>query len=129
MSPCPHLPGVVTFGETHYAAVAHAVDAIETWIASLIADGLDVPRPKSIKRLKLDEALVTLSALTSLKIELYWALRQSGVTRAELMRRLKWNRESVDRLFRIDHASRLNQIEAAFHALGRSLSLRVKKAA
>jgi hypothetical protein len=28
------------------------------------------------------------------------------------MRRLGWNRESVDRLFRLDHASRLDQIEA-----------------
>jgi hypothetical protein len=28
------------------------------------------------------------------------------------MRRLGWNRESVDRLFRLDHASRLDQIKA-----------------
>ena len=43
---------------------------------------------------------------------------QQGVIRAELVRRLEWNRESVDRLFRLDHASRLEQIEAAFQAVG-----------
>jgi antitoxin HicB len=126
---CPDIPGVVTYGETREAALTHAVDAIETFIASLIADGADVPQPSPAKRLKADEAIVTLPALTSLKIELYWAMRAEGFTRAELMRRLKWNRESVDRLFRIDHASKLDQIEAAFQALGRSLTLSVEQAA
>jgi antitoxin HicB len=73
--------------------------------------------------------VVVLPALTALKIELYWALQDAKITRAELMRRLKWNRESVDRLFRLDHASRLDQIEAAFHALGRRVSVRIGKAA
>ena len=44
------------------------------------------------------------------------------------MRRLGWNRESVDRLFRLDHASRLDQIEAAFTALGKSVALEVEEA-
>ena len=34
---CPALPGVVTFGETVEAARHHAVDAIETMIASMVA--------------------------------------------------------------------------------------------
>jgi antitoxin HicB len=126
---CPDLPGVNTFGETRQAALTHAVDAIETWIASLMSDGLDVPRARAAGRVKADEALVTLPALTTLKLELYWAMRKTGVTRAELMRRLKWNRESVDRLFRLDHASRLDQIEAAFRALGRSVNIKIEKAA
>ncbi|MPZ58482.1 MAG: type II toxin-antitoxin system HicB family antitoxin, partial [Rhizobiales bacterium] len=123
LATCPDLPGVVTYGDTREVAMAHAVDAIETWIASLIADGLDVPRPTTVKRRKAEEAMVTLPALTALKLELYWALRDSRITRAELMRRLNWNRESVDRLFRLDHASRLDQIEAAFRALGRQISV------
>jgi len=70
-----------------------------------------------------------LPALTTLKTELYSTMRKAGITRAELMRRLKWNRESVDRLFRLDHASRLDQIEAAFRALGRSVNIKIEKAA
>jgi antitoxin HicB len=122
---CPDLPGVATFGETRDDAIRHAVDAIEEWIAGLIADGLDVPRPRAVKRLKQDEAMVALPALTTLKTELYWALRKASITRAELARRLKWNRESVDRLFRLDHASRLDQIEAAFRALGQRVDVAV----
>jgi antitoxin HicB len=46
------------------------------------------------------------------------------------MRRLGWrSRESVDRLFRLDHASRLDQIEAAFRALGRRIDVKVESAA
>jgi antitoxin HicB len=126
---CPDLPGVVTFGETRDDAIRHATDAIEGWIAGLIADGLDVPRPRATKRLRQSEAVVALPALTTLKAELYWALRKANITRAELARRLKWNRESVDRLFRLDHASRLDQIEAAFRALGQRVDIIVGRAA
>jgi antitoxin HicB len=129
MDSCPDLPGVVTYGEDRAAAVAHAVDAIEVFIASLVADGREVPRPRPVARLKRNEALARLPALTALKLELYWALREDGITRAELMRRLGWSRESVDRLFRIDHASRLDQIEAALAALGRRLEVSVADAA
>jgi antitoxin HicB len=45
------------------------------------------------------------------------------------MRRLGWNRESVDHLFRLDHASRLDQLEAAFKALGRSVDVSIGRAA
>jgi antitoxin HicB len=72
---------------------------------------------------------ISLPLMTALKVSLYRALRESDITRAELMRRLKWNRESVDRLFRLDHASRLDQIEAAFHALGKSIDIRIKEPA
>lgn len=126
---CPDLPGVVTFGDHREDAVEHAVDAIEEWIAHLIADGLAVPRPTSAGQLRRDEAIARLPALTALKTELYWALGDAGITRAELQRRLGWNRESVDRLFRIDHNSRLDQMERAFRALGRSLNVTVDKAA
>ena len=65
----------------------------------------------------------------ALKVSLYRSLREAGLTRAELMRRLGWNRESVDRLFRLDRASRLDQLEAAFKALGRSVDVSIERAA
>ena len=44
---------------------------------------------------------------------LYMICSRRGVSRAELARRLEWHREQVDRLFRLDHKSRLDQMEAA----------------
>jgi antitoxin HicB len=126
---CPDLPPVTTFGEDRVAALANAVDAIEKVIASYMAHGEDVPRPRPVARRRRDEGLVVLPALSALKLELYWALRAAGITRAELARRLGWNRESVDRLFRLDHMSRLDQLETAFRALGRRVDVSIETAA
>lgn len=120
---CPSLPMVATFGETRDAALLHARDAIETALASMIADGEDIPAADT------DGTLVRLPMLTTLKVALYRALREAGITRAELARRLGWKRESVDRLFRLDHASRLEQIEAAMAAVGKTFEVEVQEAA
>jgi antitoxin HicB len=113
---CPQLPIVATFGENEADALHHAIDAIETALASMIEDGDEIPRPARRK----NGRRVRLPLMTSLKLQLYWALAEAGITRAELARRLRWNRESVDRLFRLDHRSRLEQLEAAFAALGKA---------
>jgi antitoxin HicB len=115
---------VTTFGEDDTDALAHAVDAIEEALAARIADGEDIAPPPEWSRGR----SVALPLMTSLKTSLYRTLRESGITRAELMRRLGWNRESIDRLFRLDHASRLDQIQAAFKALGKSVALEVDDA-
>ncbi|MDP3896363.1 MAG: type II toxin-antitoxin system HicB family antitoxin [Mesorhizobium sp.] len=121
---CPQLPMVATFGADKADALAHAVDAIDTALASMIEDGDDIPEPKPSTG-----DTVRLSLLVSLKVQLYWALRSVGISRAELARRLDWNRESVDRLFRLDHRSRLEQLEAAFEALGRQVDVEIRNAA
>ena len=118
---CPALPIVATFGETEEDARHHAVDAIETALASMIDDGEDIPPS--------DNEGIAVPLLTTLKAQLYQALRAEGITRAELARRLGWNRESVDRLFRIGHNSRVEQLEAAFSALGREVDVDVREAA
>ncbi|NNM75051.1 type II toxin-antitoxin system HicB family antitoxin [Enterovirga aerilata] len=121
---CPLLPMVATFGETEEEARLRAADAIETALASMIDDGEDIPVPETT-----DPKAVHLPTLTAVKVELYRALREAGITRAELARRLGWNRESVDRLFRLDHRSRFEQLEAAFHVLGKRVGVYVEAVA
>ena len=120
---CPGLPEVTTFGEDEADALRHARDAIEEALAARMADWRDVPRPSDgVPR-------VQLPGLSGLKVELFWAMKEAGISRAELARRLSWNRESVDRLFRLDHRSRLDQMEAAFAALSRSIAFRIEERA
>ncbi len=84
----------------------------------------DVPAP--MKTTPGKGYFVEVPALTFLKVALYRMIcSRRGVTRAELTRRLDWHREQVDRLFRLDHKSRLDQMEAAFEALGISLTMDV----
>jgi len=121
---CPALPEVGTFGDEEADAMRRACDAIAEALAARIADGEDLPDGNSR-----GPHLIRLSMLTALKAELYRQTRRHGVTRAELARRLNWNRESVDRLFRLDHASRLDAIEAAFAALGQRVEVEIKEVA
>lgn len=118
---CPDLPEVTTFGEDEADALRHAKNAIEEALAARIADGREIPKPRA--RSKVVAALPT---QTALKVCLYRALRDQNITRAELSRRLHWRREQVDRLFRLGHATRLDQFDAAFRALGREVRLSIE---
>ena len=72
---------------------------------------------------------VALPALSVAKIGLYRAMREEGLGKAELARRLGRHLPQVDRILDLGHASRLDQVEAALHALGRELSVEVARAA
>jgi antitoxin HicB len=127
---CPALPEVTTFGEDEADAFKHAEAAIEEALAARISGGRDIPETSVTNK----GPNILLPLLTTLKVELYKATRAEGVSRAELMRRmkprnLKIHREQVDRLFRLDHASRLDQLEDAFKALHRQIDIDIEKVA
>jgi antitoxin HicB len=123
---CPLLPEVTTFAESRVGVPAAALGAIEEALAARISYTEPVPVGHSYLCEGPDKMAVKLPLMTALKVQLYTTLRNSGITRAELSRRLGWHREQVDRLFRLDHASRLDQLEAAFAALDRELEVEVK---
>lgn len=103
---------------------ARAAEAVEEALAARVAEWGDVPLAPSKKVIvaAIDEGrIVQPSALSAVKMMLFMSCKEVGVTRAELARRLGWHREQVDRLFRFDHASKIDQIEAAFGALGKRL--------
>jgi antitoxin HicB len=123
MVTAPEFPEVTTFADTQPEACEEGLKAIEEAIAARIADGEDIPLPK--KETPGKGRFVEVSGLTFLKCGLYMTCREQGVARAELARRLGWHREQVDRLFRLDHKSQLDQIEAAFKALGIHLGFEI----
>lgn len=114
----PDFEELVTFGDTKQEAEARGLNAIEEAIAGRIADGEDIPLPR------MDEPegfRAELSLLVVLKAGLYMLMREKKQTRADLVRELGWHREQVDRLFRLDHNSRIDQLEEAYKALGHPL--------
>ena len=127
---CPAFPEVTTFSDTVDEARQASLGAIEEAIAARISYGepLSPPVPHAENVPAVDSPLVKLPILIALKVQLYIMLRESGITRAELSRRLGWHREQVDRLFRLDHASRLDRLEAAFKALHRELDVEIRDA-
>jgi antitoxin HicB len=112
----PLFPEVTSFGETQEEACRNGRNAIEEAIASRISSGQDVPPPAKDTPGK--GRFVQMAAMVYLKSALYMVMREKGISRADLMRSLGCQREHVDRLFRLDHNSRLDSIEAALKAVG-----------
>ena len=114
----PVFPELTTFGEDPEEAIARAVNALEEAIAARIHDRKDIPSPSRGKTFAL------LPTLTSVKVMLYQDMREQGIGKAELARRLGWHLPQVDRVMDVQHRSRLDQMEAALGAIGRRLHVR-----
>lgn len=120
----PDLPEAITFGDDRDDALVRAADAIETAIMGIIAARENIPPPKGKGR-----EYIALPALTCAKIELYNAMRKSKIGKAALAKRLGVALPQIDRLLDLRHQSRLDALERALDALGRSLTIVVKSAA
>jgi antitoxin HicB len=117
----------VTQGETLEEALLMASDLLKILIADCIERNLDLPHPS--KRRDKRCRLVSLPALQDAKATLYQAWRASGIRKSDLARRVTISKSNVDRLFDLDHHSRLDQLEAAFAALNKKLLTQVHNAA
>jgi antitoxin HicB len=111
-------------GDDLEEALAQAADLLETMVANYMAEGWDLPEP-SLAR---GRPLVRLAPVIAAKAEVYRAMRQAGIDKAELARRLGIAAKDVDRLFSIHHKMRFEQIEAALAVLGRRLVVSVEPA-
>ena len=111
----PDFPELTTFGDERDDALMRAADALEEAIAGRIHAGQDVPSPSK------GEIRVGLPTLTAVKVILYQGMRDDGVGKAELARRLGWHLPQVDRVLDIQHRSRMDQMDAALGVIGREL--------
>jgi antitoxin HicB len=113
----PDLPNGWSQGEDRAEALAQADGLLEEMVLGRMAYGEDIPLPSAAN----GRPTVALPALTAAKLEAYRAMRAAGLNKKQLAERLGWQPSQVTRLFDGRHASRLDQIEAALHALGRRL--------
>ncbi len=116
----PDFPELTTFGEDREEAVARGVDALEEAIAARMYSRLDIPQPSQ------GALYVSLPTLTAVKVMLYQGMRDRGVGKAELARRLGWHLPQVDRVLNVQHSSRLEQMDAALGAIGLRLDVRAQ---
>ena len=122
----PDVPEANTFGEDADEALMQAVDALESALSMYVEDRRDIPKPSPVKA---RGKAVILPALTEAKLALYSTMRANRVGKAELARRLNCHLPQVDRLLDLLHASRLDQLEAAFRVLGKRLGVEIREAA
>jgi antitoxin HicB len=118
----PDVPEAVTFGDTKAEALERAIDALLTAFDAYIKNRRDIPMPTTSKRGGLG---VEVPALDASKIALYQTMRTENVSKSELGRRLNWHLPQVDRVLQVRHGSQLDQIAAAFGAMGKRIRIEI----
>jgi antitoxin HicB len=116
-----------TQGETSQEAMEMAQDLLMLTIGDYIREGKPLPAP--LRRRGGKFRPVPLPALQAAKVKLYTTFVTSGLKKAEFARRIGIPKTHIERLFSLRHHSRLDQIEAAFYALGKRLEIEVRDAA
>jgi len=123
---CPALPEAKTCGEDEADALVHAAEVIEFSLDIRMHRGEEIPDPV---RRRAGQLPVDLPSLVNAKVELYRLMKMQGVRKADMARALKVQRTQIDRLLDLGHATRMDFVDAAFQALGHSLTFKVSNAA
>ena len=123
----PDIPWGVSQGENEQDGRDMALDLLRTMLTEQIRRGEQIPRPKTYRGSRY--RLISLPALEAAKIELYRVFRASGMRKSDLARALGISKTNIDRLFALTRRSRLDQIEAAFAALGKRVDIEIRDAA
>lgn len=112
------VPEAGTSGATEREALREISGTLGAALAGYAQEGRSAPPPSPAED---GEHLAPVAPLVAAKLALLSALREQGVTNAELARRLGVSEGAVRRLVNPDHASRLDVVVAALEVLGHSL--------
>ena len=119
-------PEAITQGDTRESALREAADCLEEAVAACIDDEREIPPPTTA----LDgEYAVAVPIQTALKAALYLAVREVGINKSELARRLGVHEKEARRLLDPRHPSKAETLERALLAVGRRLAVDVREAA
>jgi len=122
---CRNLPQLVTQGEDEQDALAQAIDAMDEVFAAYMINGLDFPEPGKKKR---QEQLVSPPAETMAKAALYVAMREAGINKVQLAKKLGVDEKEVRRLLDPHYGSKLPRIAEAIRLLGKRLVIGLEPA-
>jgi antitoxin HicB len=117
---CRNVPELITQGDTLTEALEEAEGALEAAIEARIEDGMDIPQPTRPQK---GEHLASLPIGTAMKAALYQAMREQGVTKAELARRMALDEKEARRMLDPRHTTKVPTLERALHVLGKRVEL------
>jgi len=120
---CRDLPQLVTQGEDLANALTEAADAMDEVFAAYMHGGLTLPAPSKERK---GEHVVSPPAETMVKAALYVAMKDAGISKVQLAKRLGVDEKEVRRLLDPQYGSKLPRIAQAVEALGRRLVIGLK---
>jgi antitoxin HicB len=122
----PDFDWGVTQGDDLDDAMEMAQDVLKILLEDCIQQRQPLPKPSKRGR---GYRTVGLPALEEAKVVLYAAVHEAGLRNADLARRLRQPVAHVDRLLDLRRRSKMDDIEAALRALGKSICIEVRNAA
>lgn len=117
---CRDLSELITQCDTIELVQEEAEGALEAAIEMRIADGMDIPNPSPRKK---GEHLVSLPIGVAMKTALYVSMREQGVSKSDLARRLGLDEKEARRMLDPKHGTKVPAIERALHVLGKRVEL------
>ena len=122
----PDVPNAITCGKNERHAMEMAMDCLLTVFTAYMHDGDDLPQPGRVKR---GQRGIEIPSMVAVKMAIYQAMKEQGLTQSELGAKLKCDARQIRRLLDFDHNSRVDQVEDALQVLGFKLAMAVEKAA
>ncbi len=113
----PDMPGVHDEGASKEEARSRLLGAALAMLQAMMDDNEDIPDPSPAT----GREVLTLPSQVWTKVLLYRAMREKGWKRADLARAMGGDQKAAYRLLDLHHASRWDQVDAAFRALGKVL--------
>lgn len=126
MASFPDVPEAMTYGENEAFALEWAQDALHVALAGYMDDHMDIPVPSAPAP---GQPTVSHSPMVALKLALYQAMRDQGVSQLRLAGLLHCDARQVRRLLDLDHQSTVNQLMDAAEVLGFRLGFDLRKKA
>jgi antitoxin HicB len=120
------LPEAITQGDSIEEALNEAADCLEEAIAGRMVMGLEIPAASTVRQ---SEYPIILPAQMAAKAALYLAMREEGMTKTELAKRMGCDEKEIRRLLDPRHASKVPRIETALLCTGKRLVVGFENAA
>jgi antitoxin HicB len=114
----PDFPEANSVGDNEDEALINAVDALATALEIYFEERRPVPLPSAVRP---GQTVVALPVLESAKVLLWNEMYARKVRKADLARMLDVHMPQIDRLFDLKHSSKIEFVEQAAKALGKSL--------
>ncbi|MHC1791192.1 type II toxin-antitoxin system HicB family antitoxin [Solidesulfovibrio sp.] len=124
MAVFPDVPEAVTCGENASFALEWAKDALHVALAGYVDGHCDIPVPSEPAP---GQPVVAPSPLVAVKLGLYQAMRDQGVSQLRLAGLLHCDARQVRRLLDLDHQSTVPQLMDAADVLGFRLDFDLRK--
>ena len=115
----PDVLGAVTGGFTFKETLILAEDCLVTALGAYIDRQRALPIPSPMQD---GQELLTVQPVIAAQLDLYTAMREQNISRADLAERLSISVAEASKLLRLDYCTPISRIYNALHTLGCGLS-------